>query len=259
MRRMTGTTDGIIGWRWLDTRLRRRAYRKVRGGPAPSRLRRFATAAIAAAVQVGSFAMLLTGAWLCTLRFPGVALLPGAVLLFIGALILPKPAALPRAPSPPTAPSCPRCRPWPTGSPPRWAYPARNHRAGRPVRRRLGLRRVAAAPVPAHRRPALGGARPGAGTALVALELARFGGGDPSRSALTGTVERSLATMVAMFEPARARRLHERRDDDVTKMMAAKPGLPVGTERRPPTFSRSSSGRSRRSCRASSVWCGSAT
>ena len=50
---MTDSVDGIIGWRWLDVRLRRRARRQVRAQPAPSRLRRTATAAV---VQIGALA-----------------------------------------------------------------------------------------------------------------------------------------------------------------------------------------------------------
>jgi hypothetical protein len=61
-------------------------------------------------------------------------------------------------------------------------------------------------------------------TALVALELARFGGGDPSRAALTGTVERTLTALVAVFAPAADQRLQTGRVDDTTKMMAAYPG-----------------------------------
>lgn len=228
---MTGTTEGIIGWQWLDTRLHRRAYRKVRTGPAPSRLRRAATAAVAVLVQVGSFATLLTGAWLCTLRFPGVALLPGVVLLSIGALILPKPARLPRD-------------------------AVTTRRAETPALHAVTDRVAAALGVPAphiialddrftadsgfagllRRRYLRIGAPlwavldPAQRTALVALELARFGGGDPSRSALTGTVERGLAAMVALFEPAGSKRLHASRDREVTRMMAANPGIPVGEE-----------------------------
>src|SRR5689334_4256222 len=89
-------TDGIVGWRWLDVRLHRRARRQVRSGPAPSRLRRAATTAVALVVQAGAFATLACGAWLCTVRFPSVALLPGVVLLLFGVLTLPRPPALPR-------------------------------------------------------------------------------------------------------------------------------------------------------------------
>ncbi|WP_327010674.1 hypothetical protein OHA72_27415 [Dactylosporangium sp. NBC_01737] len=93
---MTDNADGIIGWRWLDVRLQRRARRQVRAGPAPSRLRRAATTGVAVVVQVGAFATLLCGAWLCTVRFPSVALLPGAVLLLFGVLT-PAPTGRPAA------------------------------------------------------------------------------------------------------------------------------------------------------------------
>ncbi len=228
---MTGTADGIIGWRWLDTRLHRRAYRRVRGGPAPSRLRRFAAAAVAAVVQVGAVAMLLTGAWLCTVRFPGVALLPGALLLFVGALILPKPARLPRdtviadraemlalyALADRVAAALGVPRPSVVALDDR--FTAESGHAGLLRRRYL---RVGA--------PLWAALDPERRTALVALELARFGGGDPSRSALTGTVERSLATIIAMFEPAASKRLQERREEAITKMATVNAGTWVSVE-----------------------------
>jgi hypothetical protein len=60
--------------------------------------------------------------------------------------------------------------------------------------------------------------------------LARFGGVDPSRGPLTGTVERTLATMVAVFEPAADKRVKVGRDNDVVKMISANPGQRVGEE-----------------------------
>ena len=220
---MTDSVDGV-GWRWLDVRLHRRASRQVRAEPAPSRLRRAATVAVAAVVQAGAFATLLCGVWLCTVRFPSVALLPGAVLVLFGVLTLPRPATLPRD-----------------------AVTAR--RADMPALHALVDRVAAALGVPRphvvvlddrfaadsgfagllRRRYLRIGAPlwavldPAQRTALVALELARFGGGDPSRAALTGTVERTLATMVAVFEPAADKLLHASREDDVTRMMAANP------------------------------------
>ncbi|MEV4510060.1 M48 family metallopeptidase [Dactylosporangium sp. NPDC049525] len=228
---MTEQRDGIIGWRWLDVRLHRLAARRVRAGPAPSRLRRVATATVAAVVQVTGFATLLTGAWLCTLRFPGIALLPGGVLLAFGVLTLPRPAGLPRD-----------------------AVPAR--RAEMPALHAMTDRVAAALGVPRPHVIVLDGRfsadsgvagllrrrylrigaplwavlDPAQRTALVALELARFGAGDPSRAPLTGTVERSLATLVAMFEPGGDKRLHDGRDGDVVKAIAANPGQPIGKD-----------------------------
>src|SRR4029453_8715537 len=83
-------------WGWLAGRRPRRACRKVRAGPAPSRIRRMAPAAVAGVVQLGAVAALVGGAWLCTVNFPGVALLPGVVLLAFGILTLPRPTPLPR-------------------------------------------------------------------------------------------------------------------------------------------------------------------
>jgi hypothetical protein len=188
-------------------------------------LRRIATAAVAAVVQVGAFATLLCGAWLCTVRFPSVALLPGAVLLLFGGLTLPRPAALPRD-----------------------AVTAR--RADTPALHALADRVAAALGVPRpdvvalddrfaadsgfagllRRRylrigvPLWAVLDPAQRTALVALELARFGGGDPSRAALTGTVERTLAAVVAVFAPAADQRLQASREADTTRAMAASLG-----------------------------------
>jgi len=222
---MTGSTDGTIGWRWLDVRLHRRACRQVRSEPAPSRLRRTATVAVAAVVQLGAFATLLCGAWLCTVQFPSAALLPGAVLLLFGVLALPRVAPLPRD-------------------------AVTTGRADAPALHALTDRVAAALGVPQPHVVALDGRfaadsgfagllrrrylrigvplwavlDPAQRTALVALELARFGGGDPSRAALTGTVERTLTAMVAVFEPAADQRLQAGRVDDTTKMMAASVG-----------------------------------
>ncbi len=222
---MTGIAHGIIGWRWLDVRLYRRACRRVRAGPAPSRLRRIATAAVAAIVQIGAFATLLCGVWLCTVRFPSVALFPGAVLLLFGVLTLPRVAALPR-----DAVTVPR--------------------VDAPALHALTDRVAAALGVPRPHLVVLDGRfaadsgfagllrrrylrigvplwavlDPAQRTALVALELARFGGGDPSRAALTGTVERTLAAMVAVFEPAADMRLQAGREADTTRAIAASLG-----------------------------------
>jgi hypothetical protein len=222
---MTDSADGVIGWRWLDVRLHRRACRQVRAEPASSRLRRTATAAVAAVVQLGAFTTLACGAWLCTVRFPSVALLPGAVLLLFGVLALPRVAALPRD-------------------------AVTTRRADTPVLYALTDRVAAALGVPRLQVVALDGRfaadsgfagllrrrylrigvplwavlDPAQRTALVALELARFGGGDPSRAALTGTVERTLTAMVAVFEPAADQRLQTGREADTTKMMAASLG-----------------------------------
>ncbi|GAA3233683.1 hypothetical protein ACFO1B_23365 [Dactylosporangium siamense] len=220
---MTDGVDDIIGWRWLDARLARRARRQAGAELAPSRLRRAATAVVAVVVQVGAFAVLLCGAWLCTVRFPSAALLPGAVLLLFGVLTLPRPQALPR-------------------------HAVTVRRADAVALHALVDRTAAALNVPAphiiamddrfaadsgfagllRRRylrigvPLWAVLDPAQRTALVALELARFSG-DPSRTALTGTVERTLATMVTIFEPAADKRLHASREDDVTSMMAANP------------------------------------
>ncbi len=228
---MTGEMDNIVGWRWLDVRLLRRARRQVRDGPAPSRLRRAATAAVAVVVQAGAFATLLCGAWLCTVRFPSVALLPGAVLLLFGVLTLPRPAAMPRevvavrrADAPALHALTDRVadalrvpRPHVVVLDDRFA--ADSGFAGFLRRRYLRI----GAPLWAVLDPAQR-------TALVALELARFGGSDPSRAALTGTVERTLAMMVAVFEPAADKRMQTSRNDDVVKMISANPGQRVGEE-----------------------------
>lgn len=228
---MTDSAGSIIGWRWLDVRLHRRARRQVRAGPAPSRLRRAATVAVAAVVQVGAFATVLGGAWLCTVRFPSAALLPGAVLLLFGVLTLPRPATLPRdavtvrrADAPALYALTDRVadalgvpRPHVVVLDDRFA--ADSGFAGFLRRRYLRIGAALWAVLdPAQR------------TALVALELARFGGGDPSRGALTGTVERALATMVAVFEPAADKRVQVGRDNDVVKMISANPGQRVGEE-----------------------------
>ncbi|MGI5183403.1 M48 family metallopeptidase [Dactylosporangium sp. CA-152071] len=221
---MTDSVDNVVGWRWLDVRLHRRARRLVRALPAPSRLRRAATAAVAAVVQAGALATLVFGAWLCTVRFPSVALLPGAVLVLFGVLTLPRPATLPRdvvtarrADMPALHALVDRVaaalgvpRPHLVVLDDRFA--AGSGHAGLLRRRYLRI----GAPLWAVLDPAQR-------TALVALELARFGGGDPSRAALTGTVERTLATMVTIFEPGADKLLHAGREDDVTKMMAANP------------------------------------
>ncbi|MDG6110025.1 M48 family metallopeptidase [Dactylosporangium aurantiacum] len=223
--------DGIVGWRWLDVRLRERARRQVRAEPAPSRRRRAATAALAAVVQVAAFATLLCGAWLCTVRFPSVALLPGVVLLLFGVLTLPRPATMPRdavavrrADAPALHALTDRVadalgvpRPHVVVLDDRFA--ADSGFAGFLRRRYLRI----GAPLWAVLDPAQR-------AALVALELARFGGGDPSRAALTGTVERTLATMVAVLEPAADKRMQTGRDNDVVKMISANPGQRVGEE-----------------------------
>jgi hypothetical protein len=228
---MTGGGDGIIGWRWLDMRLHRRAHRHIRGGPASSRLRRAATAAFAVVVQVGAFATLLCGAWLCTVRFPSVALLPGAVLLLFGVLTLPRPAALPRDTVTARRDEMPALhaltdriadaldvpRPHLVVLDDRFA--ADSGFAGFLRRRYLRI----GAPLWAVLDPAQR-------TALVALELARFGGVDPSRAPLTGTVERTLTTMVAALEPAADKRMQTSRNNDVVKMISANPGQRVGEE-----------------------------
>ncbi|WP_327002100.1 DUF4259 domain-containing protein [Dactylosporangium sp. NBC_01737] len=228
---MTGEMANIVGWRWLDVRLQRRARRQVRAEPAPGRLRRVVTAAVAAVVQVGAFVVLLGGAWLCTVRFPSVALLPGAVLVLFGVLTLPRPATLPRdavtvrrvdapalyALADRVADALGVSRPHVVVLDDRFA--ADSGFAGFLRRRYLRI----GAPLWAVLDPAQR-------TALVALELARFGGGDPSRGALTGTVERTLATMVAVFEPAADKRMQVGRDNDVVKMISANPGQRVGEE-----------------------------
>lgn len=217
-------TGGIVGWRWLDVRLRRRAQREVRARPAPSPLRRAATIAVAAAVQVGIFATLICGAWLCTVRFPSAALLPGAVLVIFGVLTLPRPAALPRdaviarrADTPALHALTDRVAATLGVPPPHLVvlddrFTADSGFAG--LRRRRYLRIGA---------PLWAVLDPAQRTALVALELARFTPGDPSRGVLTGTVERTLATMVAVFEPAGDKLLRASREGDVTAMMAANP------------------------------------
>jgi hypothetical protein len=228
---MADEMDNGVGWRWLDVRLQGRARRQVRAGPAPSRLRRAATTAVAAVVQAGAFATLLCGAWLCTVRFPSVALLPGAVLLLFGGLTLPRPAAMPRDAVPVRRADAPALhaltdrvadalgvpRPHVVVLDDRFA--ADSGFAGFLRRRYLRI----GAPLWAVLDPAQR-------TALVALELARFGGGDPSRAALTGTVERTLATMVAVFEPAADKRMQTSRNNDVVKMISANPGQRVGEE-----------------------------
>ncbi|MET7419727.1 M48 family metallopeptidase [Dactylosporangium sp. NPDC005555] len=226
---MTGSVDGIIGWRWLDVRLRRRAHRQVRAEAAPSRPRRAATVAVAVAVQVAAVATLVCGAWLCTVRFPSVALLPGAVLLLFGVLALPRPSALPRdavtvrrADAPALYALADRVAAALGVPPPHVVvvddqFAAESGLAGFLRRRYLRI----GAPLWAVLDPAQR-------TALVAVELARFGGGDPSRAALTGTVERTLATVVAMLEPGADKHLRTGRNDDVVKMIQANPGQQVG-------------------------------
>jgi hypothetical protein len=224
-------TEGVIGWRWLDVRLRRRARRQVRAEHAPSRPRRAATAAVAAVVQITGFATLLFGAWLCTVRFPSAALLPGAVLLLFGALTLPRPAALPRdavvvgrAEAPALHALADRVAAALGGPGPHVIavddrFAADSGFAGLLRRRYL---RVGA--------PLWAVLDPAQRTALVAVELARFGVGDPSLAALTGTVDRTLATMVDIFEPGSDKRVRTGRDDDVVKMISANPGQRVGKE-----------------------------
>ncbi|GAB3834586.1 hypothetical protein ACFPIJ_10665 [Dactylosporangium cerinum] len=221
---MTDGADDIIGWRWLDVRLARRARRQASASLVPSRVRRAATAVVAVVVQVGAFAILLCGAWLCTVRFPSAALLPGTVLLLFGVLTLPRPPALPRhavtvrradaaalhALIDRTAAALNLPAPHIVALDDRFA--ADSGFAGLLRRRylRIGV-------------PLWAVLDPAQRTALVAMELARFSGGDPSRTTLTGTVERTLATMVSIFEPAADKRLQASREADVTTMMAANP------------------------------------
>lgn len=221
---MTGGAENVIGWRWLDVRLGRRARRRAREEVTPSRIRRVATAVVAVVVQVAAFGILLCGAWLSTVRFPSAALLPGTVLVLFGGLTLPRPAALPRdvvtvrradavalyALVDRVAAALGVPAPHIVALDDRFAADAGFSGILRRRYLRIGV-------------PLWAVLDPAQRIALVALELARFSGGDPSRAVLTGTVERTLATMVAVFEPAADKRLQASREDDVTGMMAANP------------------------------------
>jgi len=192
-------------------------------------VRRILAYAVAAVVHGLSIGCLALGAWLCTRDFPAVWLLPGVVLLALGGLTLPRPPAMPKH----------AVRLSRVEAPELYAVVER-------VCAGLGVRRPrvvaaddrfdAASGVAGllHRRYLVVGAPLWASldargrVALLALELARFAPGDPSRSPVTGWVDHSLAELESLLEPQRDKSLRALQDPAVLAAMSTRVGGQAG-------------------------------
>ncbi|MFG2042514.1 M48 family metallopeptidase [Dactylosporangium sp. NPDC048998] len=191
-------------------------------------MRRCLAFVVAAAVQLASLGCLALGVWLCARHFPSVGLLPGVVLLALGALTLPRPPALPRE-----ATRLSRAE-----------APALHDLAGR-VSAALGLTRPRVVAVDDRLDAASGFdgvlrrryLRIGAPLwavldghqriALLAMELARNGTGDPDRAPVTGWVDRSLGELEALLEPQRDESLRALQDPTLVAAAPTRMGSQV--------------------------------
>jgi heat shock protein HtpX len=109
---------GPLGWRRLDRAAWRWAYkatmaefRTLEGAPSvpAGRTRASSVAVNAAAVLILLFvaAVLVLGVWLCTVDFPGPALIPGAVLILLAFVMRPRFGRLPKYATPLTRDAAP--------------------------------------------------------------------------------------------------------------------------------------------------------
>jgi Zn-dependent protease with chaperone function len=95
---------GIFGWRWIDRRLFRLAYRMTRaefrkldGAPdVPVGRTSLVVTAAAVLIYLFLFACVVVGVWLCTLSFPGFGLVFGLGLILFAVLARPRFGRVPR-------------------------------------------------------------------------------------------------------------------------------------------------------------------
>ncbi|MFI5907945.1 hypothetical protein [Dactylosporangium sp. NPDC051541] len=179
---------------------------------------RLVVAAVALLLHLTALAALAGGAWLVARDFPSFTILPGVVLLAFGVLLLPRPESLPRYST----------RLDRTRAPHLFAFVAAvAGAAGVPVPHLIvvddtfdadggttGLRR---------RRylrlglPLLAVLDAGQCTALVAHQLAHTTTGNPLRTGLTGSADRSLTALMALFEPGPDTALRALQDPAIVK------------------------------------------
>lgn len=207
-----------FGWRWLDYRVFRLAYRVTRdefrrlnGAPeVPSGHMRGSSLMVTVAALViyaTVAACLVAGIWLCTVRFPSPMLLPGVLLILLAVELRPRFGRLPRHVTvldPGAAPELHRLVARvadAVGAPmPQVICLAEsefNASAGK-----IGLRRRRVLIIGVPLWEALG---PQQRVALLGHELGHFVNGDPGRGLLVQPVYLSLATVVDLLRPVRNR------------------------------------------------------
>jgi heat shock protein HtpX len=207
-----------FGWRWLDRRVFRLAYRVTRdefrrldGAPElPSGRMRWSSLMVTAAALViyaGVAACLVAGVWLCTVQFPSPMLLPGVLLILVAVELRPRFGRLPRHVTvldPGAAPELHRLVARvaeAVGAPmPQvvcLAEDSFNASAGT-----VGLRRRRVLTIGVPLWQALG---PQQRVALLGHELGHFVNRDPGRGLLVQPVYLTLATVVDLLRPVRNR------------------------------------------------------
>ena len=97
---------GDFGWRWLDRIAYRRAFRAAtaefrRRSTGPDRgpgwhPRTILLVAVSILLYAAVLACLIVGVWLCTLSFPGFALVPGIALILVAVELRPRFGRIPR-------------------------------------------------------------------------------------------------------------------------------------------------------------------
>jgi len=207
-----------FGWRWLDRRVFRLAYRatcdefrRLDGAPeVPSGRMRWSSVIVTVAALViyaAVAACLAAGIWLCTVRFPSPMLLPGVLLILMAVELRPRFGRLPRHVTvldPREAPELHRLVAQvaaAVGAPaPRvicLAEDSFNAWSGT-----VGLRRRRVLTIGVPLWQALG---PQQRVALLGHELGHFVNGDPGRGLLVQPVYLALATVVDLLWPVRNR------------------------------------------------------
>ncbi|MEU7866567.1 M48 family metallopeptidase [Dactylosporangium sp. NPDC049140] len=225
----------VTGWAAVDRRLDQRAHARDdqlaaelaghAAAPPGWSLARVVVTLAAALIQLTALAALGFGAWLCVRHFPSAGLLPGVVLLAFGAVLLPRPAGLSRYATRLDRAAAPHLFAFVDGiaaavgvSSPRLIvlddrFDADGGTTGLLRRRylRLGV-------------PLFAVLDPAQRAALVAHQLAHLTDGDPLRTGIAGSVDRSLTALVTLFEPRPETAIRPMQDPAIIKAIASAGG-----------------------------------